>query len=318
MGYLIKRFVHRHLNVFNFLTASIIICICLIVLLPAAHLPLDASSPTAHGHDEHSHSQNDHNDDQNQHHHHHHHHGIPTGEVLVCAGFFVFHSIGLLVGGRKMDEREPLLIAERKASTVCCSSTRCPSSREPIPEMLMRAGCSTGSGVAANSHEQILDGAHMIYSTGAEDDCVLLLNQHHQHHTHNTHHEHVPTTPTISAHPRAGQSNYGSMAPDLVRNALNAHTDLIDGERHSRIYVEEIKAGPARDDILRWPLSIQVGLFAILFAVALVLFDLKIYGLMDALQVFRSASVGALLYIAFFLVLPKNSAGCGSCSKERA
>lgn len=101
------------------------------------------------------------------------------------------------------------------------------------------------------------------------------------------------------------------MAPDLVKNAM-AH----DG-KHSRVYIQEIKANPMPEDTFTWPLSIKVGLFAIILAVSLVLFDLKIYGLMDALQVFRAAAVGALLYIAFFLVLPKNPAGCGSCSKER-
>lgn len=103
------------------------------------------------------------------------------------------------------------------------------------------------------------------------------------------------------------------MAPDLVRSIHTADED----RKHTRIYVEEIKASSMPDAATpKWPPSIKVGLFAIIFALSLVLFDFKIYGFMDALQIFRAASVGALLYIAFFLVLPKNPAGCGSCSKE--
>lgn len=71
----------------------------------------------------------------------------------------------------------------------------------------------------------------------------------------------------------------------------------------------------AEANSLIWPLSAKMSLFGILLAATLIVFDVNIHGLMETIKVFRAAATGALLYVAFFLVLPKGP-GCKVCTKD--
>lgn len=329
-----KRFLHNQAKYVDFLSASLIISICFIVLLPKVHESF--RQPHEHDHeDDHS------NDDltlqlpngptipgQPQpdpihipHAHHHHNHSLPIGEVLICAGFFVFYCIGLCLKSQALrtEGRGPMLLAERKVSTVCCPSTRCPSGQR---EVLDQAGDADVSDPKCRSQEEMLEGAH-LFTNQEEDDCVFALNRHHSHHTHSHHHEHSTGHQVPVKKPT--NSDYGS----IPKNGNKAPEQLVAADnttKPSTIYVEEIRirrsivdsdddgddaSGPAN-----WPLSIRVTLFGLLLAALLVVFDMKSQGIVETVKVFRAAATGALLYLAFFVVLPKDSAGCNSCTRE--
>jgi len=301
----LKRFLYKYAHFVDFLSASFIICLCLIVLLPKVHDSFHATR-IPHGEEAisvgfaHLSQQPDH---------HERHHKLPLGEVLICAGFFAFYCIGMVITKLNVRDTGLLLPFERRISTVCCSSTRCPSGQR---EVLETSEGKNGN----NSHEDISEGAHLLSEQNVDEDCVLLLNRHHNHHTHNRHHDHRNNQPTSQS---KRPLNYGStlgnnVVPDLVQ-AGNTRV------KPTTVYVEEIRISRVTDDqkaLLTWPLSTRMTLFSLLLAGALILFDMNIHGLMISIRVFRAAATGALLYIAFFLVLPKNLAGCKSCSLEEA
>lgn len=283
---------------------------------------------------------------QEPHNHHRHHHSLPLGEVIICVGFFVFYSLGLCVSSRQYREdgqsiqpgqKAPvssLTGASRKVSTVCCSSTPCPTSR--LVKSQESTKCrSSETNVVANESVRLIDGEPLDGDDYDPDaNCVMLLNRHHIHHTHSRHHSHsAPIVQqqhqNVASRKRAG---YGStlvhnVTPDLVRQSSgcgettrpnNSNTTTKSGPI---IYVDEISitrfANDYEDlDNLQWPLSMKVTIFALVLAVCLILFDLNINGVQECVKVFRAAATGALLYIAFFLVLPRHQAGCNSCSEE--
>lgn len=330
----------------DFLSASLIIILCLVILLPKVHDSFQSGSnndnnlPHAHN----LHQQDDlleisttsmadnlttysdtdvwaNNETLHHDHAHHHQHSLPLGEVIICVGFFIFYILGMGLSKAKESQSVPLLMGERKISTVCCSSTRCPASQREALD-------STGESDSKNkSHEEMLEGAHLFKDT-QDESCVLLLNRHHRHHTHNKHHEHQSNNKSR----RTTNSNYGSTSTIRV-NKPKTIQDVVDSEdenkknKSSVIYVEEIKVtrlpvtseGVVVDDEdLNWPLSIKVTISCLIIAAVLILFDADVHGFVEAMNIFRAATTGAILYMAFFLILPRKSPGCRPCSKEEA
>lgn len=321
-----KRFINNYTNLVNYISASLIICICLIVLLPKVHDSF-LQSETQHQHN-HAHDlpqpeiisngsiaesidaempidefsanlappsiPDDNNslpsasNDANNNQHHHHNHTLPIGEIIICLGFFTFYCIGLSLSGKSdAKERDPLMDRSRGSSTICCSSTRCPSGKRKLSAGLSANVNMQSDFAKSKSNEEL----HMS-SEQQDDNCVLLLNKHHNHHTHS----HLQP-PTVNL-PNDRKKHYGS----------TSH------------FVEEIRISRVSNDFdeaqLSWPLATRVTLFGLLLAGALILFDMNIHGLMETVKVFRAVATGALLYIAFFLVLPKNPVGCNSCTEE--
>lgn len=340
----LKRFLNNHSRSVDFLSASCIICLCLIILLPQVHESFQAHpEPTdeaintiSQNHLESIELQpnlpqlianvtgeppaglelgqlNPKPQDNNNNNHHHHNHKFPTGEVIICAGFFVFYCIGLGLWRVEPKESQQLMVAERRVSTNCCSSTRCPSGQREILE----ANETLESG-KSRSHEEMLESAHLFNDRTQDNDCLLLLNRHHNHHTHSHHHDHHQQPALV-----AKKADYGSTSRNGITNTANG--DLVrarslESQRPTTVYVEEIRiTSTSLDshwDNFKWPLSTRVAIFGLILAASLILFDMNVHGLMKAIKVFRAAATGALLYVAFFLVLPRGPAGCNSCKKE--
>lgn len=358
----LKKFLHNYSQLVDFISASLITALCLIVLLPKVHDSFTTIIQNENDLYEVNHSQDSNliteisaidvedisanltkNDpeisfkvpsviSQDDHdathgHHHHHNHELPLGEVLICIGFFIFYVIGLGMGKIKSTKQsnEPLMMGGRKISTVCCSSTRCPASQ--------RNNCENAadSAIKSKSHEEMLEGAHLFNDANQEEQCVLLLNRHHNHHTHSKHHNHQ----TIMSHPDSGVSrrrvDYGSTS--RIDNKMNY--EIISGldysfddeiQKPSTVYVEEIKITRAssscdsddEDGNRNWPISIKITIFGLSLIALLSFLDVDIHGLVETIKVFRAVGTGALLYIAFFLILPRGPAGCNSCSEEEA
>lgn len=351
-----KKFLYKYSHLIDFLCASLIIVLCLILLLPKVHDSFKTITP----HEDDPFGVN-HNQDGNliteisindvedtvtknsttssaqdpfavpaisSHDSHHHSHELPLGEVLVCIGFFTFYIIGLGMSRVKSTKQstEPLMLGERKISTVCCSSTRCPASQKEILEN------APDSVIKSKSYEEMLEGAHLFNDTDQEEQCVLLLNRHHNHHTHSKHHNHQ----SIISHQNGGATrkqrvDYGSTSRidnKMQYEIINGIDDSFDDEirKPSTIYVEEIRItrvpSSCDSDIeegnRNWPASIKLTIFGLSLTAVLILFDLNIHGLVETIKVFRATATGALLYIAFFLVLPRGPAGCNSCSEEEA
>lgn len=166
-----------------------------------------------------------------------------------------------------------------------------------------------------NSTVEGLETTHLFDEKEPDDNCVMLLNKHHNHHTHSRHHDHQ--THDKGSVPAKKRSDYGA-----IRDASNVDPDVLGPYgKSSAVYVEEIRITGNRSvgdnenmACLSWPLSAKVTLFGLILAGALTLFDIQ--GLLQTLKVFRAASTGVLLYVAFFLVMPKSSAGCKSCQEE--
>lgn len=399
----LKRFLHNHSHLVDFLSASLIICLCLIVLLPKVHesfqghqyqpsnsnqlpqpgaqesgpsitgggggevnsssigeLPAISStlatttigtisiSPNLNGDNvviqEDTEPIAPPDSDPGHHHQHNHSHKIPIGEVLICVGFFVFYCLGLGITRLNAKEREPLMMAERKISTVCCSSTRCPSSQNQeiivcngvigVTGANLVLGTTTTMNQMARSRSQHgteIESEQLLLeherNQQEEDDCVLLLNRHHNHHTHVRHHEHPPPSnlkkrPIINDYGSTSRVNGLISDPDPMGQIQDNISDNSKRPRPNTMHVEEIsitreiRNADADDIYLSWPLSIKVTIFSLLIAAFLVIFDLNIHGLMQSIKVFRAAATGALLYLAFFIILPKDSAGCNSCTEE--
>lgn len=363
----LKSFVNRHSNLVDFLSSSIVICLCFTVLLPRVH---ESFAPkTIHSHEptveeatgEHtigsenvtpnelddaqttatSHGGPIIEDEVHNHGHHHHNHTFPTGEVLICVGFFVFYCIGLKLNRPVGSMEEQFLVAKKRSvsATVCCSSTRCPSS-QPI------AGPSTTTNEGNQRRQQQLLDTNSIEKqlvtrrqSTSENECLLLLNRHHQHHTHNRHHEHTTTAPTNYQSEATNQrvsfvdddgrrklaaskrSDYGTASSN------NSDNDELRREipnQETTIVVDEIRItspppmiqGSRNFKNQCWPHSIKMLFVSLILAASLIMFDMNILGLLRTLRVFRAASTGALLYIAFFIMLPRQSAGCNSCQDE--
>lgn len=119
----LKTFLYRHSNIVDFLNASLIIVLCLLILLPKVHESFLITS--SNDHDFTNFAQqlkladllkptND------AHNHNHHYHMLPVGEIIICTGFFVFYCMGLYLSGSAkqsdQNERQPLLLAKRKVS----------------------------------------------------------------------------------------------------------------------------------------------------------------------------------------------------------
>lgn len=352
---------NNHSYAVDFLSASLIICICLIVLLPKVH---ESFSSTTDGEDQanqvtqhqeqqqnvlesspksgllasiygqqYNHSANSivlsqqevsHDILDQDTEHHDHHHKFPTGEFLICVGFFVFYSTGLALTKPRIGIERFL---PRRQSAVCCSSIRCPSSQQP------QVGASTTTMISetVNNIEinRLNEQASILAETDkalGQPDCVLLLNRHHNHHTHNRHHEHQQTNKNKRVDYGATQRSIVS-APSLVRDALYIDYDEQDNnnEQEQRladttIVVDEIRITsiPCEKDYLNWPLSIKMLIFSLILASFLIFFDVNVLGIVKTIKVFRAASTGALLYIAFFMMLPMRPVGCDSCKQEES
>lgn len=311
----LKRLLHKHANTIDFLSASIVIVICLVVLLPKVHDSFLDEDQIPHDHlDDHLHD---------------HHHAFPTGEVLVCLGFFFFYCLGALLssGGGRGDESLVRLIKKNnnKTSTICCSSTRCPSSL-PVPSSSNGGG---GGGAQSDLHQSLLvNKKHLDIQTeaakrtdeqislmdnslGPDSDCLLLLNRHHNHHTHHKHHKHDATSDNI--HQTNNKSNnYGSLnGRDLKHSDTGPSTTIIVDE----ILITTMNNSYDKNEHT-WPLSIRMLIFSLILGAFLIFFQMNVIGLIKSMKVFRAASTGALLYIAFFLMLPSRPVGCNSCSEE--
>lgn len=249
-----KIFLSKHSHIVDFLSASLIISLCLIILLPKVHDSFQQVSSNSLHHN-HNHEieqinittsrigtpskENSNFDDElisklefdednlsvpeelEHNRHHHHHHGLPIGELLICVGFFVFYCIGLgLSKTNYTSERQPLLLAKRKINKYYVEEIRI--TRRPI-----------------------------------DDNSTSDANQQQQQQT------------------------------DTSRNTMDS----------------------------KWHLSAKVSLFALLLASSLIVFDINVHGLMETIKVFRAAATGALLYLAFFVILPKTP-DCNFCTKS--
>lgn len=303
-----KRFLYKYSSIVDFISASIIICLCLIILLPQVHESFKQQHSDSHPStnltvEAHIHQRA-----------HNHSHNFPTGEAIVCAGFFVFYCIGLgLCKSPSGGENQPLVrcnFTERKVSTVCCSSKRCPSSRPDLTK-------SEAQDETDQAETSLLCKNNKQTSQG--DDCVLLLNRHHNHHTHTSHHEHFQPQ-SNNKHSDYGSTDKNNASPITIHEETIDECTIIQD-----INIEEIRMASmstdgdyATDSGLKWPLSARMTLLALLLALTLIVFDVYVNGLMQMMKVFKAASTGALLYVAFFLVLPKDQAGCNSCTREKS
>lgn len=302
ISYYPKLFCHIHSNVIGFLSASLIICICFIALLPRVHESFK-SDAEKQVHDFVSPYESEHN------------HQTPIGEIIICSGFLLFYCIGLYLDGSLRDA-ESRWLDTRRDSTICCSSTRCPTSKLPN-------GSHMDSTIAIAqevtfSQLSIMETTSLITAKNPEDDCVLLLNRHHNHHMHTRHHEHKS--------PRQSKSilKYGSTSWKLDDNQDTK--SIVEGPtKHSpeipQRYIDITLLPPHEDDrydtkYMDWPRYIKITLLCLILAGLMIALDLQLQGLLEAIKVFRAAATGALLYSAFFLILPKERAGCNFCEDD--
>lgn len=347
-----KRFLNDHCYIVDFLSASITILLCLVVLLPRVHesfLPDDDH----HQNEDHNHQleivSNNGSDITTladdvvpvppEPHKHVHNHRFPIGEVLICIGFFVFYCIGLGLSRPQVtmsDQQQQLFASQRRKQSVCCSSTRCPSSVPPqnvVASACQEANRQAGdesSGITrpAPNDEQSLLTASDEQQVNKDEDCVMLLNPHHQHHTHTKHHEHqhgntVNQQDATVRVPTKRRVNYGATGQSSDIRAMLAMVDeqaLASPRQNTTIVVDEIRivseSSEDYDQEQQWPHSLRLLLFSLVLAMALFFLDMNVLGMIRAIKVFRAASTGALLYVAFFIMIPRKSVSCNSCTEE--
>lgn len=299
-----KRFCHNYSNVTDFLSASLIICICLIVLLPKVHESFK-SDTEKHAHNSQFSNEHDHD------------HEIPIGEIIICSGFFLFYCIGLYLNGpfilRQPKTRSPV---KRRDSTICCSSTRCPTSPLPNGSQADTIARAIAPDLSIGYLPNMMETTSLITARNPDDDCVLLLNRHHNHHMHTRHHEHKSPD-----QPNPANTKYGSTSSK--RDGNQETNSMIEGlsKPSSEMFQGEINITllPRHGDgtkRLDWPRSIKVTLLCVILAGLMIALDMQLQGILEAIKVFRAAATGALLYSAFFLILPKDSAGCNSCEED--
>lgn len=345
-----KSFLHNHSNLVDFLSASVIIIVCLVILLPKVHEsfqpheddfmledeaklenlqqppPLPQLQPPVNPPNDHTH---------------HHHNRVPVGEIIICFGFFAFYCIGLGLSQDRYGRESFQWSSSGRPSAVCCSSTRCPSERQDRPFFdtygetfretePLTGGGGGGGGAGGCTSEKIDD----------NEDCVLLLNRHHNHHTHSRHHEHGGTSTQSYNHNHNHTNNggkqaskrkldYGSTSKIMAHDEQHSPSKSRPSPHHSTpkpattIYVDQIRiiSLPTDDDYKGcpgWPMSTKMTLFSLILAASLILFDMNVLGLIKTIRVFRAAATGALLYVAFFIILPRGSAGCKPCKEEES
>ena len=383
-----KSCINEHCYIVDFLSASIIICLCLIILLPRVHdsfLPSDDGAHIDHDNQIQQQQQEkldenvtNHNqplgvqsivngtnqpdlinlpdqqtvdqidasieDSQPDNGHHHHHEHFPAGELLICIGFFVFYCTGLGLARPQVNpnEEETNLARslKRTTSTVCCSSTRCPPS---VHQAAVARGLDTNVGQEVADRERmemfnelaVLSPADesLVQQQQLDTDCVMLLNRHHQHHTHASHRGHQVAVPQTGNIVKNKRQNYGSTQSNsyIKQNHVKADTtDTYNGQaeatdishvspdRNATIIVDEIRitSGPVDEDKVGWPHSLRMLIFSLILAFILIFFEINVQGMIRAVKVFRATSTGALLYVAFFIMLPRRPAGCNSCKEE--
>lgn len=270
---------------------------------------------------------------QNYGHQHNHNHHFPAGELLICIGFFVFYCTGLGLARPRTADYDLYLARLRKQSTTsCCTSSRCPA---PNIGDAVSQGDSVSQLPQPDQDElaAILPPDANMLQQQVENDCLMLLNRHHQHHTHSKYHEHSNAPANLANNHSTNNNNnnftkhrrrpnYGSTQPPVLSEGANYH-DLTQDDKitvapkpNTTIVVDEIRitSGPdPRND--QWPHSLRLLLFTIILALILIFFDMNVLGI-RAVKVFRATSTGALLYVAFFIMLPQKSANCSSCREE--
>lgn len=272
----LKRYFNIYSTYIDFLSASLIISLCIAVLLPKVHDsfgPKQLAFPQARASlatlERQAADQTDHDE-----------HRLPIGEILVCVGFLVFYCLGLGVSKEQASrsrESAPMLVGRDSTTpTVCCPSTRCPTlpAKEP------------------SAAPESARGSDKLHVEESDESCLMLLNRHHNHHVHAHHHDHGQAGASESPL-RRQKRHYGTeQQVDTDSGELESHTG--------------------------WPTSAKVTLFALIFAGLLIVLDLHMHGMVQAIKVFRAGATGALLYVALYLVLPRNSAGCRTCTEEVA
>lgn len=352
----LKRYLYKHSNIVDLMLASLIICLCLIVLMPKVHdsfksnsrngdqpapgkqpsvglaarnQTVDATKTTTTtirlaDSDEHEHE-------------HEHQHSLPVGEIIICLGFFLFYCVGLGISDGKKDPLAQAALKHggpsRKVSTKCCPTTGCSASSQPAANQTISSvgsGHSRELGGAIRGRRRddpaevstlLLTGANADDS-GEADSCVLFLNAHHVHHTHDSHshparHQHATNKPANGTN----NKKYGATA---TRAQFVADNQARPKLAPSADQVEEIqitRVGLVQSDPnftgqLTWPRSVKVAALGVTLALILILFDFKVEGFMEMKKAFLAASTGALLYLALFLVMPRGPPGCHSCNDE--
>lgn len=362
-----KNFLNDHCYIVDFISASITICLCLIILLPRVHesfLPdehqdaivadeqpvapstiagvdllnaqasLNATNSGAidQTDQEQEGLEVKEADDGHHGHRHHHNHSFPAGEMLICIGFFVFYCAGLGIARPQVTgvDQDLYLARRRKQSISCCTSSRCPAPNEDL--VVIQADALSQKPIVVRPDEltTILSPDESLLQQQAENDCLMLLNRHHQHHTHSKHHEHPPAATSQASDSKGSQvrqrkTDYGStQAPANSSRVTYMDEHMQDEaikvtprEHNNTIVMDEIRitSGPEiRKD--QWPHSLKLLSFTIILALVLIFFDMNVMGMIRAVKVFRATSTGALLYIAFFIMLPQKPASCSSCEEE--
>lgn len=302
-----KRFLNLNSQYVDFISASFIIAICLVVLLPKVHDSF--RSETSHFDNGHlSYSQGlrlsakervaDKADED---------HRLPIGEIIICLGFFVFYCLDIGLSRDAVNSEDlPILNEQGRVPVVCCPSTRCPTSQRELPIDLDEQ--------ETKSIRSTITSPDDSHSIGEKDDdgCLMLLNRHHNHHVHSHHHDHNQHVVSKSSN-KSRKTGYGSLNetdnsgvdPQKVSLATSLSGDDYDVEKDC-------------DPRFVWPTSVRLTLFALIMAAILILFDLNVRGFIHAMQVFRAAATGALLYIALYLILPRTHTSCRYCTEEVA
>jgi len=271
--------------------------------------------------------------------------------VFYCIGIRLNNS-----SNQYTKERGPLLARHKTNHapvTVCCSSTRCPSDRlsDPTRQVVPVRGPETNHLVReAKDHEQTLKQAEKDCVL-----LLNRHHQHHTHNKHHEHPSSTTAINSQTGPLRSSRclqmdglessdkypvkyQNYGTVSgaggaqfeweshqvegENLVESGGDFGQSL-PRKSTSTIVVDEIRiiSPPPiyiRDSIHNqcWPNSIKMFFLSLFLAALLILFDMNILGLLRILKLFRAACTGALLYIAFFILLPNDSAGCNSCQEE--
>lgn len=291
----LKGYFNSHSTYIDFLSASLIISLCIIVLLPKVHESFQAdygsrierALTTSANQERTNENLRAFLDEQTVERNQDDHHQPPIGEILVCIGFLVFYCLGLCLT-KDHQECSSLAIEASTAPTVCCPSTRCPT----LP--------ATQQTAPGQPSSDAIGSAEVANSDQAEESCLMLLNRHHNHHVHASHHYH-------------GRHYHGQGAPRYASIQQKSSYGTV----QPPTYQSHSVTAELYDDST-WPMTTKVTAFSLVFAGLLILLDLHMQGVMQALKVFRAGATGALLYVAFYLVLPRNSAGCRTCTEEVA
>lgn len=307
-------FCHRYSHITDYLCGSVVICICIILLMPKVHDSFHVNSQKKHSHLD---LQLEPKDKSIRNHYH--QHEFPIGEVIISVGFLVFYCIGVFLNKTiRPQVEDPLSKVPRKISTTCCSSTRCPATQSTSwtdsprkPNEFL---------VSATIHALPKQETSSLITKGLDEDCVLLLNRHHNHHMHTKHHSHTVknhTYPSVGYGSTSSKDERGSAVEETHGDTIKISENVYSGEINISLLSEDSNNSHAcMDSNLSWPRSIKVTILCIILASILIALDLNLQGLMEAIKVFRAAATGALLYLAFFLILPNDAAGCNSCLDE--